>query len=92
MTGINTILKMYQLERHDTMADSNKPFQLASKEQLRQYAHMSAQSRRSPGLQRAWEDREKLIERYKNGEWILDLAKEYDTNKQNIYRIIRSDG
>lgn len=74
------------------MAEPNLPFYLASKEQLRAYASMSANSRRSPALKRAWEDREKLISRHQAGEWVSDLAKEYKVLPRAMYRILESDG
>lgn len=74
------------------MAEPNRPFYLASKEQLQEYARKSAGSRRSPELKKAWQDREKLIARHQKGEWASDLAKEYSILPRAMYRILQSNG
>lgn len=74
------------------MAEPNKPFYLASRQQLQMYAEMSAQSRRSPELKKAWSEKEKIKERLAAGEWAKDIAEEYGIKVRQIYRIVNSDG
>lgn len=74
------------------MAEPNRPFHSASKEQFKEYARLSANSRRTPELKKAWEDRELIIQRNKNGEWASDLAVEYKIPKRAMYRILEKIG
>lgn len=71
------------------MPDSKQPFYLASKTQLREYGLMSAQSRRSPQLKKAYAEKELIKQRHENGEWPRSLAKEYDIPLRAIYRVIK---
>lgn len=74
------------------MAEQNRPFYLASKPQLQEYARKSAESRRSPALKKAWEDQEAITQRIASGEWAKDIAAEYGIKVRQIYRIIESNG
>lgn len=74
------------------MAEPNRPFYLASKPQLQEYAKKSAESRRSPELKKAWEEKEEITQRVASGEWAKDIAAEYGIKVRQVYRIIESNG
>jgi hypothetical protein len=73
------------------MEEPNRPFYLASKPQLRQYAQKSAENRRTPELKKAWQDQETIRQRCASGEWASDLAKEYGIKVRQVYRILKGN-
>lgn len=73
------------------MAEPNRPFYQASKPQLQEYARRSANSRRSPELKKAWEQKDEIKKRVGKGEWVKDIAQEYGIKVRQVYRILDSE-
>lgn len=66
-----------------------KHFTTLSREQLQEYAAVSANNRRTPLLRWAYAHADQLRAEYEKGVRVKEIAKKYQITERGAYRIVR---